>query len=201
MDVRPLSLDGAVVFTPRQHADDRGVFLEGYRADRVEAAVGHRLRLAQANTSRSRRGALRGVHYAEVPPGQAKYVSCPRGAALDVVVDLRVGSPTFGRSEVVRLDDTDCRALYLAEGLGHAFLALEDDTVVSYLCSAPYQPHREHTVHPLDPALALPWPSDVAPLLSPRDAAAPSLAAAAAAGALPSYDACLARYADLRGGQ
>lgn len=197
MDVRPLSITGAWVFSPRQFSDDRGLFLEWYKAEALEQAVGHRLTLAQANHSISRRGVLRGVHYADLPPGQAKYVSTPRGAVLDIVVDIRVGSPTFGQHECVRLDEVNRRCLYLAEGLGHAFLALADDTAVSYLCSTPHTPSREHALHPLDPALGIHWPAGLAPLLSPRDDESPSLAHAAEQGLLPSYEECLAYYSGL----
>jgi dTDP-4-dehydrorhamnose 3,5-epimerase len=192
LDGRPLRIPGAWVFTPGQHADDRGVFLEWYRSEDVERAVGHSLALAQANHSVSRRGTLRGVHYADVPPGQAKYVYCPRGAVFDVTVDLRLGSPTYGQHDAVLLDEVDRRAVYLAEGLGHAFLALTDDASVTYLCSTPYAPAREHAVNPLDPALGLPWPDGVDLLVSPKDAAAPTLASARAAGALPGYLECQA---------
>jgi dTDP-4-dehydrorhamnose 3,5-epimerase len=198
--VRELLVPGAWEFTPVQHRDDRGAFLEWYRADVFADAVGHPLTLAQTNTSVSRRGTLRGVHFADLPPSQAKYVFCPRGAALDVVVEIRVGSPTFGSWDAVRLDDADRRAVYVAEGLGHAFLALTDDTVVTYLCSAGYAPGREHGVHPLDPDLGLPWPADVPPLLSPKDAAAPTLAEARERSLLPAYDDCLAYYAALNAG-
>ena len=132
---------------------------------------------------------VRGIHFADVPPGQAKYVTCIRGAVLDVIVDLRVGSPTFGRWEGVRLDDVDRRAVYLAEGLGHGFCALTDDATLTYLCSATYNPTGEHAVHPLDPELGIEWPAD-APQLSARDAAAPSSPRRAPAGLLPDYDAC-----------
>lgn len=190
MDVRPLDIDGAWVFTPTQHADHRGVFLEWFRAEALAAATGRRLSLAQANHSVSSRGTLRGVHYADVPPSQAKYVYCVSGAILDVAVDIRVGSPTYGQSRSVRLDDVDRRGLFLSEGLGHAFLALTDSAAVTYLCSTPYSPTREHGVHPLDPALGIEWPADIDPVLSAKDAAAPPLAEAAAAGALPTYDDC-----------
>jgi dTDP-4-dehydrorhamnose 3,5-epimerase len=160
----------------------------------VAAAVGHPLDLVQANHSVSRRGTLRGVHYSDVPPSQAKYVYCPRGAVLDVVVDIRVGSPTFGTTEATRLDDVDRRAVYIGEGLGHAFIALEDDSLVTYLCSTSYVPTREHGLTPLDPDLAMHWPANLPPLLSPKDAAAPTLAEARAAGLLPDYQACLALY-------
>ena len=198
MEVAELTIAGAWSFTPRQFPDPRGVFLEWFKASVVEEAVGHRLALAQANHSVSSRGTLRGVHFADVPPSQAKYVYCTRGAVLDIVVDIRVGSPTFGASDSVRLDDVDRRGIYLSEGLGHAFLALTDDANVTYLCSAPYSPEREHGIHPLDPALALPLPADVEPLLSDKDAAAPTLAEAEAAGLLPSYDNCVAFYESLR---
>lgn len=202
MQVEPSAVPDAWVLTPVQHADPRGTFLEWFKAEVVRDAVGHDLVLAQANHSVSARGTLRGVHVADVPPGQAKYVYCTRGAVLDVVVDLRVGSPTFGVSDAVRLDDVDRRSVYLSEGLGHAFLALTDDANVAYLCSTPYTPSAEHTVHPLDPDLDLPWATlDVAPTLSDRDAAAPSLREARESGLLPSYASCRARYDSLRGGQ
>ena len=111
MDIRPLSIEGAWEISPKLHGDPRGLFTEWYRFDRLAEVVGHPLRLAQANLSVSSRGVVRGIHFADVPPGQAKYVTCVRGAVLDVVVDLRVGSPTFGRWEGVRLDDTDRRAV------------------------------------------------------------------------------------------
>ncbi len=185
MEFRELKVPGALEITPRQFADDRGTFLEWFKDAAFARAVGHDLDLAQANCSVSRRGVLRGIHYADVPPGQAKYVTCVRGAVLDVAVDIRVGSPTFGAWDSVLLDTVDRRAIYLAEGLGHAFLALEDDSTVVYLCSTAYAPEREHEIHPLDPAIGINWPADVEPLLSPKDAAAPTLAQARDAGLLP----------------
>ena len=201
MQVTELAVPGAWSFTPRQFPDPRGVFLEWFKADVLAEAVGHPLTVKQANHSVSSRGTLRGVHFADVAPGQAKYVYCSRGAVLDVIVDLRVGSLTFGVSDAVRLDDVDRRGVYLSEGLGHAFLALTDDANVTYLCSEPYNPGHEHGVHPLDPDLALPWPSDVEHLLSEKDAAAPSLAQAQASGLLPDFATCQAFYASLREGR
>ncbi|MCL2780454.1 MAG: dTDP-4-dehydrorhamnose 3,5-epimerase [Actinomycetia bacterium] len=199
MRSEPLRIDGAWVFTPRVFGDERGAFFEAFTAEALAAAVGHPLALAQVNQSLSRRGVIRGVHYALVPPSQAKYVRCPRGAVLDVVVDIRLGSPTFGQWDAVRLDDVDHRAVYLAEGLGHAFLALADDTVVSYLCSTGYNPQREFGVNPLDERLGLPWPAEIEPILSPKDAAAPTLDQAAARGLLPDHSECLAYYQALGG--
>jgi epimerase EvaD len=114
------------------------------------------------------------------------------------VVDIRTGSPTFGAWDAVRLDPVDFRAVYVPEGVGHAFVALEDDTVISYLCSTPYNPPAEHGLTPVDPALDLPWPSDIEVLLSQKDQAAPTLAEAESSGLLPRYEDCQARYRELR---
>ncbi len=188
MHVKELGVPGAFELTPQLHRDDRGVFLEWFRAETFADATGHDLALAQANCSVSRRGVVRGIHYADVPPGQAKYVTCVAGAVLDVVVDLRVGSPAFGRHDAVRLDTQERKAVYLPEGVGHGFVALTDDATVMYLCSTPFNPSAEHGVNPLDPALALPWPDDLDLVLSTKDRSAPSLADALAAGRLPRWE-------------
>lgn len=197
MKFRELSIEGVFEITPQQHGDPRGMFMEWYRFDRLAEVVGHPLNLAQANLSVSQRGVVRGIHFADVPRGQAKYVTCVRGAVLDVIVDIRVGSPTFGRAEGVRLDDVDRRAVYLPEGMGHGFCALTDDATLSYICSDTYNPVSEHSVHPLDPDLGIDWPADV-PLLSTRDDAAPSLADAIASGLLPDYATCIEYTESLR---
>ena len=199
MKVRELSVPDSYEVSTDVFPDERGLFLNPFRADVLAEAIGHPLAVAQTNHSVSRADVVRGVHFALLPPGQAKYVYCPRGAALDVVVDVRIGSPTYGRHDVVRLDDRDFRAVYLAEGLGHAVVALEDNTVVSYLCSTGYDPAREKGISPVDPALELPVPAGVTPLLSPKDTAAPTLAGAAEQGLLPTYEECRALYASLRG--
>ncbi|GAA1728601.1 dTDP-4-dehydrorhamnose 3,5-epimerase family protein [Microcella frigidaquae] len=190
MRIRELSVPGAFAVTPRQFADERGVFLEHYRFEALAEAVGHPLDLRQGNTSVSRRGVVRGIHYADVPPSQAKYVTVPHGSIIDFVVDLRVGSPTFGRWDAVPIDGRERTAVYLAEGLGHCFVALEDDTVVTYLVNQVFAPEREHSVHPLDPAIGLELP--FAPdqlILAPKDAAAPTLAEAVDRGLLPTWSA------------
>ena len=196
MEFRELAVAGAFEFRPCTFPDTRGLFVAPFQEAAFVSATGHSLRVAQTNHSVSRRGVLRGVHFADVPPGQGKYVYCPAGALLDVVVDVRVGSPTFGRWDAVRLDSREFQAVYLAEGLGHAFVALEEDTAMAYLCSTGYDPSAEHGVHPLDPALALPWPTELAPLLSDKDAAAPLLVDAH--DLLPRWADCQARYAELR---
>ena len=196
--MRSLGIAGAWALEPKVFPDERGSFHEWYRGEEFREATGYDLSLAQANCSVSRRGVLRGVHFSDVPPGQAKYITCVRGAMLDVVVDLRVGSPTFGQWEAVRLDDDSRHALFLAEGLGHAFMALTDEATVVYLSSTGYAPEREHDVHPLDPDLGIAWPEGIPPLLSPKDAQAPSLAEAERMGLLPSYETCTAHYEAMR---
>jgi dTDP-4-dehydrorhamnose 3,5-epimerase len=196
--MEPLKIDGAWAFTPRIHGDRRGSFLEWFKDAELRADVGHSIQVAQANCSVSRRGVVRGIHFSDVPPGQAKYVSCASGAIIDVVVDIRMGSPGFGSWDAVRLDDESRRALYISEGLGHAFVAVSDQATVLYLCSTPYAPDREHGLHPLDPAIGIAWPDDIEPLLSDKDAAAASLAEAQAAGQLPDYAECRAYIAKLR---
>ena len=186
------------VVSPQIHSDDRGRFTEFYRHDRLSEVVGHALDLRQGNISISRRGALRGIHFADTPPGQAKYITVARGAIIDYVIDLRVGSPTFGAWDSVRLDADRHRAVYVSEGLGHAFLALDDDTLVSYLVSAVYNPAAEHAIDALDPeiGLELPIPSEQL-LISPKDRDAPSLSDALETGALPDFAAVQGWYAAL----
>lgn len=191
MLIEPLQIEGAWLITPQIHGDQRGAFLEWFKAPEFAAAVGNPLDLQQANCSISARGVVRGIHYADVPPSQAKYFTCVAGAVLDVIVDIRVGSPTFGQWQGVPLDDVKRQAVYLSEGLGHGFAALSERATTIYLCSAGYNPGREHGVHPLDAEIGIDW--GVAPEqaeLSAKDAAAPTLAAALAAGALPDYRAC-----------
>ena len=193
MLIRELAVPGAFEVTPRQFADDRGVFVEWYRFDALAEAVGHPLDLRQGNGSVSRKGVVRGIHFADVPPSQAKYVTVTRGAVLDFVVDIRVGSPTFGQWDSVVLDTTDRRALYIAEGLGHCFVALTDDTAVTYLVSEVFAPEREHGISPLDETvgLDLPFARDQL-LLSEKDLAAPTLLEAERDGLLPTWQASTA---------
>ena len=190
MDTRALSIEGAWEFHPVLRPDERGVFLESFKADIFESAVGRPFDLRQMNISVSRRGTVRGIHYADVPPGQAKYVQCFDGKILDIVVDIRVGSPTFGQWDAAELDAESRTGLFITEGLGHAFCALTDSVTVGYLCSTPYSPAREHGVHPLDPALDLPWPDMSEIVLSDKDKAAPLLADAADMGMLPTMERC-----------
>ena len=198
MTVRELAVPGAWEITPQLHADSRGVFLEWFSDPQFTAFAGHRFDLRQANCSVSSAGVLRGLHFAQLPPSQAKYVTCLHGAVFDVVVDIRVGSPTFGKWDSVLLDDRARRAVYISEGLAHGFVALQDDSTVTYLCSAGYNPAREHTIRATDPALGIEWPSDHPVVLSDRDAEAPTLDEVRAAGLLPTWDEARAFVEELR---
>jgi dTDP-4-dehydrorhamnose 3,5-epimerase len=186
--VRELAIPGAWEITPQLHTDSRGVFYEWFTDLEFTAFAGHRFDLRQANCSVSSTGVLRGLHFTQLPPSQAKYVTCLHGAVFDVVVDIRLGSPTFGRWDSVMLDDQSRRSVYISEGLAHGFLALQDDSTVLYLCSAGYNPAREHTINSTDPAIGIDWPSANELVLSDRDSQAPTLDEVHAAGLLPTWD-------------
>jgi dTDP-4-dehydrorhamnose 3,5-epimerase len=199
VQIRELEIPDSYEISPVQRGDDRGVFFEWYRFDLLAEVIGHPLNLRQANTSVSKRGVVRGIHFADVPPSQAKYVTAVHGAVLDFVIDLRVGSPAFGKWDAVRLDDVDRKAVYLAEGLGHAFVALTEGATVSYLVSDTYNPTHEHGINPLDADIALVFPDEAGELiLSPKDTDAPSLAEARSSGLLPDWNEARAYYDAIR---
>lgn len=186
--LRELAVPGAWEITPLVHGDTRGDTFEWFTERTFAEMTGHRFDMRQVNCSVSKAGVLRGLHFAEVPPGQAKYVTCVKGSLFDVVVDIRVGSPTFGRWDAVVLDDVNRRSVYLSEGLAHGFLALQEDATIMYLCSAPYTPQREHAIAADDPDIGIAWPVPIDQcILSERDAAAPSLAEVRATGVLPTW--------------
>jgi 5-epimerase len=191
MKARKLAVEGALEFIPRVFPDERGLFISPFQQDAfTEAHGGPLFRVAQTNHSMSRRGVVRGIHYTVTPPGTAKYVYCARGKALDIVIDIRVGSPTFGQWDSVLMDQQDHRASYFPVGVGHAFVALEDNTVMSYMLSGSYVAENERALSVLDPALGLPIPGDIEPLLSERDGAAITLAEAQKQSLLPDYARC-----------
>jgi len=200
VEVTPGSIEGVWLFTPILRADDRGVFLESFKSSTFSDATGHDFDLQQMNISVSRAGTVRGIHFADVPPGQAKYVQCLDGRIVDVVVDIRVGSPTFGQWQMIELDSEDRRSVYISEGLGHAFCALSDSATVGYLCSEPYAPAHEHGIHPLDPDIGIKRPGNEPFQLSDKDAAAPSLVEAQASGLLPTWQGCQEWVTGLRAG-
>ncbi len=173
MTINHLEIPGAWIFTPRQFRDDRGTFFEWFQDSTFLEAAGESFILAQANCSISTKNTLRGIHFADMPPGQQKYVTCITGSAMDVLVDLRKGSPTFGNWISIQLDTINRKVVSIPNGIGHAFMALEDNTTVIYLCDQRYNPDSEKEIYPLDPDIGIDWPSGVTPLLSPKDESAP----------------------------
>ena len=190
MSFTPLKIEGSWVFTPKKFPDERGSFHEVFKLPLLAETLGFGFEVKQVNQSVSKAGVVRGIHWADVPPGQAKYVFCSKGSIWDVVIDIRVGSPTFGQfdGEVISAENGKC--VLIREGLGHVFLSLEDDTVVNYLCSEPFSPTTEHGINPLDTDLAIPFGSMISGAsfeVSPKDEEAPSLHQAQVANLLPIY--------------
>jgi dTDP-4-dehydrorhamnose 3,5-epimerase len=189
MKLTPLGIDGAWLAESPVWRDERGFLREWFRNEGVKAATGNDFSIQQANISQSQRGVIRGIHYSLAPQGQAKWVTCIQGSVLDVVVDIRPNSPTYKKSEVVDLNGSEGRALLIGSGLGHGFLALEDNTTISYLLSSPYSPEFEFEIQPTDPELNINWHLEliggVGVVASPKDAQAPTLAERLAEGKLP----------------
>lgn len=176
MPFTQMKTEGAWVFESTIHGDSRGDFREVFRASDVERELGHPFRVKQANLSSSHAGVLRGVHFTQNPPHQAKYVSCVGGRILDFVVDLRTDSGTFGEWDCVELDARNGKSVLISGGIGHAFLALENDSLVHYMCSEEYNPDNEQSISPLGSGLSIPF-SDYFQdeiILSDRDRLAPS---------------------------
>lgn len=155
MPFEPMKIPGAYIFNPARLGDGRGYFQENFKLSYIRAQLGISFTVKQVNQSLSSKGVIRGIHFADTPPGQAKYVTCPQGAVWDVVVDLRAGSPSFGIWDGVVLSGKNGKSVLLGEGLGHGFLALEEGSVVSYLCSEEYKPGNEHQINPFDPDLRI----------------------------------------------
>lgn len=188
MDITPMSIDGAYRITPAQW--DEG---HGFHYETLEEHVGRPFRVARVNFSVSHRDTVRGIHATTVPPGQETVLTCVRGRVLTVAVDLRVGSPTFGCYDTTYQDESSGVAVYVTDGIGHAFLALTEGACVNYLCSQELAPDKVIEIDALDPALNLPWRRTEPPIRSASDRDAPTLAEAK--GLLPTYEECLRFYA------
>nr|ACN39733.1 SibJ [Streptosporangium sibiricum] len=183
MKTRELAVDGALELTLPVFPDERGMFCPIYQ----DGALSVPFPIRRSALSVNRAGAARGIHYAPGGDGPTKIVHCVSGSAIDFVVDVRVGSPTFGHWDTILLDADLPRAVYLPAGLGHGFVALTGGTVVSYLMTTAYQAGDEQPVSLLDPALGLPLPAAQELVMSPADRAAPTLAEALGRGLLPPY--------------
>lgn len=176
MQVTPTAIEGVLILEPRVFGDDRGFFLESYNQQAFDKAVGHPVAFVQDNHSRSARGVLRGLHYQREPHAQGKLVRVTQGSVFDVAVDIRAGSPTWGRWVGVELTGQNHKQLWIPPGLAHGFLVTSDSADFLYKTTAYYRPDAEGCIRWDDPALAIPWPLDgQTPSLSAKDAAAAPL--------------------------
>jgi dTDP-4-dehydrorhamnose 3,5-epimerase len=189
MKAQPLKISGSWKIEFQKFDDNRGFFYESFKEEDFKKLIGRNLNIKQTNTSSSSKGAVRGIHYALVPPSQAKLVQCQRGSIKDYVIDIRVGSPTFGQFEEIELDENSASAVFIEEGLAHAFVAMENQTVVTYFVTEKYNPEREKGINPFDKTLNVKWP-DLELILSEKDKQAISLEEAKNQGLLPSFDEC-----------
>jgi dTDP-4-dehydrorhamnose 3,5-epimerase len=189
MKAHPLKISGSWKIEFQKFEDNRGFFYESFRAEEFEKLIGRNFDIKQTNTSSSSKGSVRGIHYALVPPGQAKLVQCQRGSIKDYVIDIRIGSPTFGQFEEITLGEKSVGAIFIEEGLAHAFVALENNTVVTYYVSEKYNPEREKGINPFDKTLNVKWP-DLELILSEKDTVAISLDEAKSQGLLPLFNDC-----------
>ena len=191
MKTSTLKISGSWLIEFQKFEDSRGYFYESFKEEDFQKQIGRQLSIKQTNTSSSSKGSVRGIHYALVPPSQAKLVQCQRGSIKDYVIDIRVGSPTFGEFEAIELNGNSPTALFIEEGLAHAFVALENNTIVTYYVSEKFNPEREKGINPFDKILNVKWP-DLELILSEKDKSAISLDEAKSQGILPSFDECKA---------
>jgi dTDP-4-dehydrorhamnose 3,5-epimerase len=189
MKAHPLKISGSWKIEFQKFEDNRGFFYESFKAEEFPKLIGRNFDIKQTNTSSSSKGSVRGIHYALVPPSQAKLVQCQRGSIKDYVIDIRIGSPTFGQFEVISLDEKSASAVFIEEGLAHAFVALENNTIVTYYVSEKYNPEREKGINPFDKSLNVKWP-EIELVLSEKDKTALTLEASKARGLLPIYGEC-----------
>ena len=189
MKAHPLKISGSWKIEFQKFDDNRGFFYESFKEEDFKSQIGRNLNIKQTNTSSSSKGSVRGIHYDLVPPSQAKLVQCQRGSIKDYVIDIRVGSPTFGQFEEIELNEKSASAVFIEEGLAHAFVALENQTVVTYFVTEKYNPEREKGINPFDKTLNVKWP-DIELILSEKDKQAISLEEAKNQGLLLTFDEC-----------
>jgi dTDP-4-dehydrorhamnose 3,5-epimerase len=186
MKLKKLPIDGLFEAQSPVWGDDRGFFREWFKGPDFETK-GVRFNARQANLSTSTRNVVRGLHYSLAPEGQAKVVTCVYGKVDDVIVDIRVGSPTFGKVHLVHLEAGAGRSLYLPAGVAHGFCVTTDTAVLAYLLSSVFNASMELEINPFDPELNVPWPIEGEAVVSQKDSAAPTMAQRRAANELPTY--------------
>lgn len=197
MKAIPTFIEGCFEIESVLYSDERGSFAERFRSDRLFEQTGHVFDVKQLNVSISKKNVFRGIHFAGIPAGQAKYVSVMSGSIIDYVVDLRIGSSTFGNWQTFELTSSNNKSLFIAEGLGHGFLSLADQTQVAYLVSEVYSPTNEFELNPLDETLGLTFPVNKGTLnFSEKDRTAPRLEALMKSGVLPTFQQAIDQYAN-----
>lgn len=187
MKIESAGIDGIWIMQNQTHVDPRGYFQEWFQSERFQESTGVNFIPKQANSSYSKKGVVRGIHYSTSNVGQAKLVTCMSGEILDVIFDLRKDSKSFGQFVSIPMQAQDGKSVYISEGLGHSFISLQDNSNVAYLLSSTYDPLTEHTVHPLDATLGFKWPLEEL-ILSERDSLAPSFTEQIEAKNLPSVN-------------
>jgi dTDP-4-dehydrorhamnose 3,5-epimerase len=189
MDFKPLGIQGAWIAKSPVWDDNRGSFREWFKYDAIFALTGLNFSVKQANFSLSSQGVIRGIHYSLTPGGQAKWITCVSGSVVDVVVDLRIDSPTFKKVEYVSLQQGDGKAVLIGPGLGHGFYSKENGSGVSYLLNSAYNPEHEYEISPNDPELAIKWSpaglEEESHVISTKDKSAPTLKLRREHGLLP----------------
>jgi dTDP-4-dehydrorhamnose 3,5-epimerase len=173
-EIKSLGIQGAWIIESEVYGDNRGFFREWFQTKRFKDVTGIEFNVQQANLSTSSKGVVRGIHYSLSRVGQAKLVTCARGLIWDVVVDIRPKSPTFKKWVATELRPNSGTSVFISEGLGHAFMSLENESVITYLLSTPYSPKEEFAINPLDPEINIEWPGTKLSF-SARDKAAPLL--------------------------
>jgi dTDP-4-dehydrorhamnose 3,5-epimerase len=188
MSLQELSIVGAFVATHRVFPDERGLFREWFKAKEI-SSIDADFSVQQANYSKSNRWVIRGIHYSLSPQGQAKIVTCASGNIVDVLVDLRTGSPSYLKIEYVELSEDSGRVVYIPSGVGHGFIVASETAAVVYLTSSGYAPEHEKAICPTDEEIGIAWPLPVGEvgIISKADTEAPSLAQAKESGTLPIF--------------
>jgi len=176
MDIEPLDIKGAWLAHSEVIGDERGSFREWFKSKEIEKFTGFNFNCAQGNVSQSTRGTVRGIHYSLSSEGQAKWVTCVSGSIMDFIVDIRPNSQTFGQWIKVELNANSGRSVLIGKNLGHAFISLEEKTVVAYLLDSEYSPSDELEIDPMDPDIGIQWGVDYTKIkISEKDKSAPSL--------------------------
>ena len=176
MILTPLGINGAWLAESTIWSDERGFFREWFIAEEIKKITGYNFDVTQSNISSSSRGTLRGIHYSLADKGQSKFVTCVRGSILDVIVDIRPNSSTYKKWLAVELTESNGQSVLIGNGLGHAFLALENKSTVSYLITSRYSPQDEYEINPLDSDIGIQWPLQRSEFqISKKDLSAPTL--------------------------